>query len=244
MSNLAAAAEVKRAFTHNLLQEEGYCIEMASPFSLSSEENTKDLSDRQLLEMLLKKVDGVHSKLKSVEQQMKAFDNRLVDLENGVSFIEQEYEDQKKLLKTVKGKVDAVDITYVNNKLSELENYSRKNNIILRNLPEGIEDGVECKSIVETFIQENLDIDVELEVAHCTPGQRKEGRTRVIHARCLHKKERDSILQNRKKLKGKKFNGNNVFISDDVDEATRIKKRRCWKRPRRCVKEGPLPSYR
>ena len=41
--------------------------------------------------MLVSKVDTALVKLNDMESQMKTFDVRLQDLENGVSFMEQEY---------------------------------------------------------------------------------------------------------------------------------------------------------
>lgn len=200
---------------------------------------TNKLSDRQILEMLVAKVDQTLRKLDTMESQMKVFDTRLQDLENGVSFMEQEYEHQKDAIKQLEETVSKVSVEQINKKLTDLENYTRRNNVVIRNLPEGSEKEEGCQAFVERFVKENLELNIEIEVAHRTPGYRTD-RTRIIHARCLRRGDREKILQSSKKLKGKKFGGNSVYITDDVNEATRKQEKKLLEKVKELRQEGKI----
>lgn len=82
------------------------------------------------------------------------------------------------------------------------------------------------KEFIENFILANLGLKVEIDAAHRTNRQQTNAadsnpRPRLIHARCLRRWDRDIILRTATKLKDKTFKGNAVYITDDIDPATR-----------------------
>ena len=147
------------------------------------------------------------------------------------------------------------------------------------NIPEGTE-GTEynCYAYVESFVKESVGLDdVEIESAHRVGNRRQPANSvdnadgaaaepRPIIARCLRRKDRNRVLEAAPKaLKGKDVGGNAVYVSDDVEPATREKHRQLvvkmkefrekkwlayipWTVPRvlkyREKPDGPLKTYR
>ena len=74
---------------------------------------------------------------------------------------------------------------------------------------------------VETFIRKELGLDVQIDAAHRTNGTSSD-KPRLIHARCLRREDRDKVLREApSKLKSRKFKGNPVYFTDDIDPSTR-----------------------
>ena len=76
---------------------------------------------------------------------------------------------------------------------------------------------------VESFIRKELGIDVQIDAAHRTNGAHfDKSKPRLIHARCLRREDRDKILRAApSSLKTRKFKGNSVYFTDDIDPSTR-----------------------
>ena len=84
---------------------------------------------------------------------------------------------------------------------------------------------VPMERLMEQFLRKELGVDVEVDAAHRTNSKildENDDRPRLIHVRCLRRGDRDKILKAAPtKLRGRKFEGQAVFITDDVDPATR-----------------------
>ena len=73
-------------------------------------------------------------------------------------------------------------------------------------------------------MEEQLHTSIDIEDAHRTPGSlpRVGAKPRMIVARCHRKIHRDIILKKAPgSLKNKPFQGNRIYISDDIEEETR-----------------------
>ena len=77
---------------------------------------------------------------------------------------------------------------------------------------------------MERFLFKELGVNVEVEAAHRTNRKDDdENNPRLIHARILRRDARDQVLKAApSKLRQRKFKGNSVFITDDIDPTTRI----------------------
>ena len=110
------------------------------------------------------------------------------------------------------------------NRIIDLQNRSRHNNIVIWNLPEGSEKDT---SMVE-FVKRSLLIDhmklenaenIEIMRAHRTPTviRRDASKPRPIHVYLLKYTDRQYILANAAKcLKENQYDGSSLYISDDV----------------------------
>ena len=210
------------------------------------------VTDRELLQQIWSKmtsIDALHEKvdsfigrINSVEKKVAAMDEKLEEMERGVSHIETEFESQRTVIDRVDNDyVTRDELRQVQNKLVDMGNRSRRNNIRINNIPEG-KEGTEynCHEFVESFVKESLELDgVEIESAHRVGFRRRppprdpaadgndenEDRPpvpRPIIARCLRRNDRNKILEAApKSLKGKLVYGQKVYVSDDVEPATR-----------------------
>ena len=63
-------------------------------------------------------------------------------------------------------------------KIDDLENQSKKNNVVFRNIPEGAEDGSTCEGIIQDILVDhmNLERDIEIMRAHRTTIKNRQDR--------------------------------------------------------------------
>ena len=87
--------------------------------------------------------------------------------------------------------VSKEELAAIENELIDQSNRSRRNNIVLYNVPEGEEKG-DVLGFVQDLIKNVIKLDEEIEVAHHTKSD-KEGPW-LIHARCLRRDSRNKIL--------------------------------------------------
>ena len=241
------------------------------------------------------KVDRIPEIEKSIQSLTKSVNDLEIatsDLERRTKSLEEEASTNDKLIKDLKdNKADKQNIkelqdsvTSLQKQMVDMSNRSRRNNIVIHNLPEGYEnyymsvanadqpshmnptpDDAETsvmtsdgspddhttqdstdddrpasdenastyagaaqtppppmERFIEKFLAKELGIHVEIDAAHRT-GTKQDGDTpRPIHARCLRREDRDKVLKTAPtKLRGRKFRGNSVFLSDDIDPVTR-----------------------
>lgn len=187
------------------------------------------------LEEINKKVDMISQKVVNIEKKIEAFDTRLIDLENGMGFLESEVMDLKEEVKILRdGKASIEYANELRKSVVDLVNRSKRNNIVLHGIPEGVEGEThDCSEYARTFFASNLNVsDVDIERAHRSPsGKRRqmEGqntRPRPIHVKLLRFTDREKILKRSAALKDVKIQGSKVGMSDDVHKDTRDEHRR------------------
>ena len=185
----------------------------------------KELSDRELLENLYEKVNILDEKLdiclqriNKVEKRVEHIENNMTDLENGLAFMESEYEQHKQEIRNMQGNLR--EIEPMKNRIIEIENASRRNNLILVNIPEKVEEH-DCTNYVSNFIKTDIGVDAEIDTAYRIPS-RNTSKPRMILVQCNKLQDRDKILKEAPTaLRGKRFNGNTVYVNDDVVQETR-----------------------
>ena len=115
----------------------------------------------------------------------------------------------------------------IENKLVNLEDRSRKNNLRMNGIKEGKnETWEECEERVNCFLKEKLDMDtgeIWIERAHRV-GEKKRGQERQIFVQFISYKNKLDVLRNCDKLKGTNFS----IFEDFSKETTSIRKEK-WK---------------
>ena len=199
-----------------------------------------DMSEKEMLRLIWQKVtkiDTIERKVDSylenvnkVETRVEKLEANFAELERGVSYMEQDLEQVKTDCEAMKEtKADLSEFMALKMKVVDLGNRSRRNNIVLHNVPEGSEGDKEfdLSKFVESFIQEKLGMgdDIQIGSAHRTPmgrPRRDQDSPRIIHARCIKRKDRDRILREApEKLRDSEYEGSKVFITDDIEPHTR-----------------------
>ena len=128
----------------------------------------------------------------------------------------------------------------IENKLVDLEDRSRRNNLRINGIKEGKnETWEECEKRVNCFLEEKLDMDTSeiwIERAHRV-GEKKRGQERQIVVQFNSYKNKLDILRNCKKLKGTNFS-----IFEDFSKETASIRKEKWKEVLKNRKDGKI-SY-
>ncbi|KAJ7358834.1 transposition, RNA-mediated [Desmophyllum pertusum] len=91
------------------------------------------------------------------------------ELKQGLEFTNQEVETVKD---TLSNKVDSARVDILEEKLDDLENRSKRNNIVIWNIPEGAEKDSSCQDVVSNILSDHMQLEGNLEImrAHRTTG--------------------------------------------------------------------------
>ena len=135
------------------------------------------------------------------EERLDQAENTTTDLQNGLGFIETEYQTQKADLEYIKSNMVSKDeMKYIKEAIVDLSNRTRRNNIVIHNVAEGQEND-DIFTYVKDFVSNTVGVkDVEIEAAHRTPTSRLKQNAdnphpRIIHAKILKRSDRDEILK-------------------------------------------------
>ena len=116
-----------------------------------------------------------------------------------------------------------VQIEDLGNKLDDLENRSRRNNLCFEGIPESPnETWQESESKIKHLISSHMPevgTDFVIERAHRVGRPRSDSKPRKIVARFLNYKDREAVFKAKKKL-----HGTNMFVNEDYSDRV-IKKR-------------------
>ena len=137
----------------------------------------------------------------------------------------------KTVKETLSNKVDTAQVAFLERKLDDLENRSKRNNIVIWNVPEGAEEDSSCRVIVSNVLSNHLQLEGDLEImrAHQTNIRRQSTTEdtasplpRPIHVYLLRYTDKQYILRKAASaLKDNPFLEANLYISDDVSKKVR-----------------------
>ena len=201
-----------------------------------------NLTDRQLLEKiwvkmsmidkLSEQMDSIVSKVTEFEKRLDCCEATIQDMQNGLGFIESDYEHFKADLNQMKDNfVSKDELISLKEEVIDLSNRSRRNNIVIHNVPEG-EEGEDILGFVQDLVTKVIKVDTKIESAHRTASSKSTSRPitkskdgpRLIHARCLRRDSRNEILLAAPKaLKDHRFGEKGVYLTDDLHPETRHK---------------------
>ena len=171
--------------------------------------------------------DAVYGKLENLEERTKTLFKDVGEMKTSLDFVNREVEDLKQSLD---GKADKSSVAKLMAKIDDLENRSKRNNVVFWNIPEGTEDGSTCEGIIQDILVNhmNLERDIEIMRAHRTTIKNRQNRrdgeqlSRPVHVALLRYPDKQFILNNAAaKLKDNPYLGAKIFISDDVSKAVR-----------------------
>ena len=185
------------------------------------------------LDSLESRLTGLEVKLHEVVAKTQTRHSETEDLKSAMSEVENW---RKTILPHINRRHDAYEeISVLKNQIDDLQNRSRRNNIILYGIPEGSEGDQQCENFMSDFIADHMQLDggrdIKIGRAHRTPGRRptasSSSRPRTIHCKLLRSGDREYILRNASKcLRNKTFKKSKVFITDDVTERVRHARKR------------------
>ena len=192
---------------------------------------TRLISDNTIL--INKRLDLLFSDINELKASIEMTDSTVLTHTNEINNL-------KTKCKTIQTNEAAVkdlnkNVNDLKNKIIELENRSRRNNLRLDGIPENVnETWNDCELKIKRLLKETLDIneDIEIERAHRTGKQHAE-KPRTIVFKLLRYKDKDLILKNGNRLKG-----SGIFVYEDFAKETVEKRKQLWEEVKKHRRAG------
>ena len=130
---------------------------------------------------------------------------KVEDLELAVDFIENDFESQKEEIAKLKTELQNA-IKAQGESINELEQYSRRNCLLLHGVPES--DKEDTDALFRSTVAEHLGTDVkvrDINRTHRLGPKRADGSSRPIIAKFARYNVRASVFREKRKFKGTKF---------------------------------------
>ncbi|CAH1275563.1 Hypp9364 [Branchiostoma lanceolatum] len=177
------------------------------------------------MDNLIREVQEIKDSLHFTQKETDDTNSTLRDHEHHVKVIETEISQNKN--------------KQHQNKADYLENQSRRNNILIDGVPDAWDETwSQCEQKVESVMKEKLNLDpmnIEIERAHRNGRFQDGGRPRPIVAKLLRCKDRDTIIQRAKYLKG-----SNIYINEDFSEKVRQKRKELIQKMKEARERGDI----
>ena len=176
----------------------------------------------------------IDTNVKHTNERLDQLSSDIQDLKESLEFTEKEVNDKiVKVEKDVKNlqmnlkeiENDLLNPDDVSNKLVELEDRSRRNNLRIDGIKESPNETWEtCENKIQDIIKEKLDIETNVEIDRCHRiGKKREGRPRTLVCRFTKYKDKQCILNNAKKLKG-----TGIYMYEDFSQDTMELRKCLW----------------
>ena len=178
-------------------------------------------------------VEALHNVIKEKDNTIVKLQVDVEELKKSYSFLTQETSELKGALKVNDVKIESARKTneQLMNKTTDLEDHSRRNNLIFYNIPEpeaGNAQNEDCRAKIVNMLKRQgffePDYGLEIDRAHRL-GRRSEDRTRprpVIARFCFYS-DKESVLKN-----GKLFRGSSISACQDYSKATLEMHKQLW----------------
>ena len=194
----------------------------------------------------------ISGNLEITMKEIKSIKTEMNDLKKSIEFTENVLEEKVQKCQEKAEHLDErireiyewqLDPEYVHNKLVDLEDRSRRNNLRIDGIKEKAgESWEDCEAEVEKLFREKLDIEHKIIIkrayrAKKTKNSKKDHPSTII-CRLLNFKDKENILKNCRKLKG-----TNIFVNEDFSQETLEHRRELWKEVKRLREEEDKIAY-
>ncbi|KAH8030573.1 hypothetical protein HPB51_009634 [Rhipicephalus microplus] len=194
------------------------------------ESSSENLSDRSLLlevlagqKELMKRMDTIDSSQKDITNTLAQFKDRLESLECGLEYLsvcQTKVADVELHVSTMKSA-----ITSKAEKVDDLENRSRRNNIIIHGVSEPQDETLPSLTsrITDDFFKGKLDLNVTgIERCHRL-GSKRPNKTRPVIVKLIDYREKLEILRNCVKPKD-----SGLYVTEDFSQKVRQARKNLW----------------
>ncbi|XP_049526033.1 uncharacterized protein LOC125946588 [Dermacentor silvarum] len=207
---------------------------MTAIFTLIKDLHTRSTHSAKVQSELATDVKDIRTSQKKIEAQITSIQKRLDELETKTKLIEL----LERAVDHVEDSVKSVDthLGHLESRLNEQEDRSRRNNLILRGIPDSQESWEQSESKIRAILTGALDAlsDNGIERAHRL-GSYSQNKCRPMIVKFSDLKSKEKVLSARAILKEK-----NISVSEDVCVATREVRRKLFQ----FAKDQPgAPAY-
>ena len=239
-----------------LLEDSGESLAHGNGNTCISEERLTVLMKKIFAEELEKQQQGLLKLISgNFEITMKEIKNikiEMNELKKSIEFTEEVLEEKVQIMhrkvSSLEEKVEEIydyqiDPDEVQKKLTDLEDRSRRNNLLIDGVEEeNGESWDDCERKVKEIFMKKLELenDIIIERAH-RAGKSKYGKKdqpRTIVCKLLSYKDKVKVLQYCKKLKG-----SHIYINEDFCQATLQYRKELWKEVKRLREEEDKIAY-
>ena len=175
--------------------------------------------EKKINEMLKSQLENTNGCLEKISKEVleitKSLEFTQGQLNDEIAIVKNDISQVKADMREMEN--DLLDPYDVSNKLVEMEDRSRRNNLRFDGLVDNSkETWEECERKVQEVISNHLEIEHDVEIERChRMGKRKGNRPRTIVCSFLRFKDKQKILQNAKKLKD-----TGIYAYDDFSNET------------------------
>ena len=191
----------------------------------------KLISDNNII--INQRLDNISKELNKVKTSIQVTDNNLLKHAEEIKKLNAKSKTIKTNEETLKTLISRTEI--IQNKITDLENRSRRNNLRIDGLLESQnETWADCEAKVQDLIKRKLKIkdDIKIERAHRT-GKIAHGKPRTILFKLHSYKDKTTILRSAKRL-----SGTGIFINEDYAKETVEKRKQLWEEVKKLRREG------
>ena len=193
---------------------------------LKTQESTISAMFRAHMEATNKRIDDILVKMNDIQHSLEFTQAEVQDLKkqpmSSTSQVPSESDPVKRLEDLENDFADLQD------KFDDLENRSRRNNLCFEGVPE--QDGGEktweaTEKRLRELVLPKLGVpeDIVIERAHRVGQRQRSQRPRMIIARFLNFKDKEKVLQTRKRLVG-----TNIYINEDFSDRIKMIRKDLW----------------
>ena len=186
------------------------------------EEHEKKINDiiRSHLETTSKRLEEISKEVRDVTESVEFTGGRL---DEEIATVKDDISKMKSDVRLIER--DLLDPNDVSEKLIELEDRSRRNNLRFDGLTEDTnETWDDCERKIQKILSDKLEITEDVEIERChRMGKRKGNRPRTIIYKFLRFKDKRKILKNAKKLKN-----SGIYIYEDFCNDTMELRKSLW----------------
>lgn len=186
------------------------------------EEHEKKINDiiKSHLETTNKRLEEISKEVRDITESVEFTEGRL---DEEIATVKDDISKMKSDVRLIER--DLLDPNDVSEKLIELEDRSRRNNLRFDGLTEDTnETWDDCERKIQKILSDKLEITEDVEIERChRMGKRKGNRPRTIVCKFLRFKDKQKILKNAKKLKN-----SGIYIYEDFCNDTMELRKSLW----------------
>ena len=169
-----------------------------------------------------------------INKRFEEINEKISDFRESLEYTEKELKEE---IKSVKEQCE-IDNQMLRNKLRELEDRSRRNNIKIEGVKENEnETWDDTAKKVEDIIKNKLGIKKHVIIERAHRGGNKQNKTfnkpRTIFAKLLDYRDKEQIIKNANKLKG-----SGIYINEDFSKETTEIRKELWLKVKKLRNEG------
>ena len=186
------------------------------------EEHEKKINDiiKSHSETTNKRLEEISKEVRDITESVEFTEGRL---DEEIATVKDDISKMKSDVRLIER--DLLDPNDVSEKLIELEDRSRRNNLRFDGLTEDTnETWDDCERKIQKILSDKLEITEDVEIERChRMGKRKGNRPRTIICKFLRFKDKQKILKNAKKLKN-----SGIYIYEDFCNDTMELRKSLW----------------